>query len=68
MLKNLFFYINLLHCSLAFYDYHYDYMSYDIILNIISEFALNYPQYIQSYSITDKNITFPNLESCGSNK
>lgn len=49
-------------------DYHYDYLSYDDIIQNITNFATQYPQYIRMYNITEKNITFPPLLPCGAQK
>lgn len=49
-------------------DYHYDYLSYDNVISTISDFAIKYPQYIRMYNVTDQNVTFPLISSCGSQK
>ena len=55
--------------SLSYFeDYHYDYMTYDTIIAKIGEFANNYPQYIQMYNITEKDIPLPNVLPCGTKK
>lgn len=49
-------------------DYHFDYLSYDNIIQNITNFTTKYPEYIRMYNITEKNITFPPILPCGAQK